>query len=122
MSGAQSACEGPGFARSPASAGCPDATDQREGPWKAAPSQAFFVEAALAYLEGRKPYPDRPVRDPLPQRPHESPCGCETCQQWARAIVAAPRLHPKPEGLTLSAARARLHHDASDDEPERDDR
>ena len=122
MNAAQSARERPVSAPSTTSAECPAAIDdQRVGPRKG-PAQAAFVEAALACLDGRKPFPNRPVRDPLPQRPHAPPCSCETCRQWARVIVAAPRLHPTVEGYTLSAARARLHQDASEDEPEYDDR
>ena len=94
--------------------------DRRVGPRKA-PAQAF-VEAALACLEGRRPFPDRPVRAPLPDRPHATPRSCETCRQWARVIVAAPRLHPSVEGYTLLAALARLHHDVSEDDPEHDHR
>ena len=81
-----------------------------------------LAESALACLEGRQPYPGRPVRAPLPKRPHAAPCACALCRTWARVIVAAPRLHPMPEAYTLSAARARLHHDASQDDPEHDQR
>ena len=83
-------------------------------------SFSSFAEAALACLEGRKPFPGRPVRAPLPARPHATPCACEACQQWARAIVAAPRLHPEPAVGPAAHTRAWPPDDAAEDDPEHD--